>query len=124
MTTPAIFPAAMIAMVALAATHGRRDRASALWIGMAAGFSAWALLPAAAIFATATRRGGLATTVPLSALTMSGTSLALGALGLPHGLELIPAALLGLIGSVGSIWLRLRQSRPAFFTRRLALLSE
>lgn len=124
MTTPAIFPAAMIALVALAATHERRDRASALWIGMAIGFSAWALLPAAAIFATATRRGGLATILPLAVLTASGTSLALGALGLPHSLGLIPAALLGLIGAVGSVWPRLRQARPAFPTRRLAPLSE
>lgn len=124
MTTPAILPAAMIALVALAAIHERRDHAGALWIGMAIGFSGWALLPATAIFATVKRRGGLATALPLPALTMSGTSLVLGALDLPHSLGLIPAALLALAGAVGAIGARPLQTRPASRTRRLALLSE
>ena len=127
MTTPAIFPAAMIAMVALAATHQHRDRAAALWIGMAIGFSAWALLPATAIFSTVTNRRNVRETLPLAALMMSVANLALAGLGFPHGLSAlgaIPAVMLGLIGAACLIAPKVRWSRSIVPARRLALLSE
>lgn len=127
MTTPALFPAAMIAMVALAATHQHRDRAATLWIGIAIGFSAWALLPAAAIFSTVTNRRNAEKTLPLAALMMSVTNLALAGLGFPHGLSAlgtIPPVMLGLIGAACLIAQKVRWSRSIISIRRLAPLSE
>ncbi|MGN6277548.1 MAG: hypothetical protein ACTHM8_02345 [Sphingomonas sp.] len=117
----------MIAMVALAATHQHRDRAAALWIGMAIGFSAWALLPAAAVFSAATNRRNVEKTLPMAALMMSVTNLALASLGFPHGLSAlgaIPAVMLGLIGAACLIAQKVRWSRAIVPVRRLALLSE
>ncbi|MGN6376051.1 MAG: hypothetical protein ACTHMG_10900 [Sphingomonas sp.] len=84
MTTPAILPAAMISLVALAATHDRRDRAAAVWFGMAVALSGWVLLPASAAVLVRVRRTTLVHWAPAFLLALGATTIVLRAAGLPH----------------------------------------
>lgn len=111
----------MIALVALAAAHDRRDRAAALWLGMATAFSLWALLPAAPLLMAMTRRRTLRTALPVAALALASTSVSLSLLGKPHSLDgLGIAAPLGL-AIVATVALALplqRAPRPLLRTQR------
>jgi hypothetical protein len=84
MTTPALIPAAMIALVAFAAAVDRRHPAMAAWYGVALAFSPMVLLAAPVFAGIAVARRLSARLGFACALPAIGTALALRALGLPH----------------------------------------
>src|SRR5690242_3347368 len=110
MTTPAILPAAMISLVALAAAHDRRERAAALWLGMALALSGWTLVVAAGLVPVAIRERRTMRTLPIALLSVSGTTLGLRAAALPHtaaGWDVAPVLLVAVLGALGLIVPRL-----------------
>jgi hypothetical protein len=121
MTTPAIVPAAMISLVALAAARERRGCAMALWLGMALALSGWALLVAAALAPTTIRERWTVRAVPIVLLSASAATLVLRAAALPHavaGWGIGPVLFAALLGAIGLVVPKLA-SRPLLLTHRL-----
>jgi len=122
MTTPAILPAAMISLVALAAARERRAAASALWLGAALALSGWTLLVAAVLAPIAIRERWTIRTVPIALLSASGATLVLRAAALPHTAAGwgVAAVLLGaMLGAVGLVVPKLVAPRPLLPPRRI-----
>jgi len=120
MTTPAIVPAAMISLVALAAARERRGGAMALWLGMALALSGWALLVAAALMPTTIRERWMRA-VPIVLVSASAATLVLRAAELPHaiaGWDIGPVLFAALLGTIGLVVPKLA-SRPLLLTHRI-----
>lgn len=121
MTTPAIVPAAMLSLVALAAARERRDNAMALWLGMALALSGWALLVAAALAPTTIRERWTVRAVPIALLSASAATLVLRAAELPHavaGWGIGPVLFAALLGAIGLVVPKLA-FRPLLLTHRI-----
>jgi len=122
MTTPAIVPAAMISLVALAAARQHREAPMALWLGMALALSGWALLVAAVLAPVTIRERWTTRAVPIALLAASGATLVLRAAALPHttaGWGAVPVLLAAILGAVGLVVPKLVASRPLLLTQRI-----